>query len=293
MRTRKCSDPQAYKATPDSITPERLADYLQSHRKLFVLTGAGCSTESGIPDYRDSDGQWKHSRPIQYQDFVRSDSSRKHYWARSMIGWPRMAAAKPGAAHRALTKLETAGFVHQLVTQNVDGLHQDAGSRRVIDLHGRLATADCLSCGKRVSRVDLQQRLEQSNPALLGRLATTAPDGDAALAASESGDFVVPECTLCGGILKPTVVFFGESVPKGRVERAFERLEEARALLAIGTSLMVYSGYRFCRAARDQGKPIVAINRGRTRADSELAFKVEGGCGEILSQLTTSLGLED
>ncbi len=274
-----------------STDVERLAEYIESHHKLFVLTGAGCSTASGIPDYRDSKGEWKHTKPIQYQDFVRSEKSRRFYWARSMIGWPRMAAARPNAAHRALATLETAGYVHQLVTQNVDGLHQSSGSHRVIDLHGRLAMVDCLQCGKRVPREAVQHRLEASNTEALGRMANTAPDGDAALDESATERFVVPECERCGGILKPTVVFFGESVPKARVERAFARLQEADALLAVGSSLMVYSGYRFCRAATEQGKPIIAVNRGRTRADPELELKVEGGCGEVLSQLVQTLGI--
>ncbi len=267
----------------------RLVEFFEQHPRVFVLTGAGCSTESGIPDYRDDEGQWKHSRPIQYQEFVRRESSRRFYWARSMLGWTRIAEARPGPAHRALAALEAAGHVHQLVTQNVDGLHQESGSRRVIDLHGRLATVDCMDCGQRLSRSEVQRKLEHGNPGFLHRTAAAAPDGDAGLAEGETADFAVPDCGRCGGILKPTVVFFGESVPKGRVARAFERLQSADALLAVGSSLMVYSGYRFCRAAREQGKPIVAVNRGRTRADPELAFKVEGDCGEILSQLTARL----
>jgi len=268
-----------------------LADFIRRRQRLFVLTGAGCSTESGIPDYRDASGAWKHRQPVQYQDFVRSEAVRQRYWARSMLGWPRFAQARPNSAHDALARLEAAGFVRQLVTQNVDGLHQQAGSRRVIDLHGRLDAVECLHCGDRTSRAILQRILEQRNPAFRRLAAAAAPDGDAGLEDADFSQFQAPACGRCGGVLKPGVVFFGESVPRTRVTLACERLATAEALLVVGSSLMVFSGYRFCRAAAEQAKPIAAVNLGRTRADELLALKVAVPCGQALSALTERLGL--
>ncbi|MCB1777076.1 MAG: NAD-dependent protein deacetylase [Candidatus Competibacteraceae bacterium] len=270
---------------------DALADFVERHRRLFVLTGAGCSTDSGIPDYRDRNGDWKRRQPIRYQEFVAQVSTRRRYWARSLIGWPAFARARPNATHIALARLEAAGFVHQLVTQNVDGLHQRAGSRRVIDLHGRLDAVVCLSCGIQVDRAALQEVLERDNPAFTTLAATLAPDGDADLEHIDFSHFQVPDCAQCGGILKPAVVFFGESVPKPRVERASRRLAEAEALLVVGSSLMVLSGYRFCQQAVARGQPIAALNRGRTRADDALTLKVEQYCEAALNGLLERLGL--
>ncbi|MDH3692634.1 MAG: NAD-dependent protein deacetylase [Gammaproteobacteria bacterium] len=268
---------------------EALVQFIRRHPRLFVLTGAGCSTESGIPDYRDTDGAWKHRQPIHYQEFVRHPGARQRYWARSMIGWKRVAIAQPNSAHLALVHLEEASVVHQLVTQNVDGLHQRAGSRRVIDLHGRLDTVDCLDCQHRTSRQEFQQSLLEQNADFAGLDATLVPDGDVDLEDVDFSRFQVPNCAQCAGTLKPSVVFFGESVPPPRVRLAYARLEEADAALVVGSSLMVYSGYRFCRAALQQDKPIVVINLGRTRADNEVTLKVEGQCGEVLSKLVERL----
>ncbi len=268
-----------------------LADFIHRRRRLFVLTGAGCSTESGIPDYRDASGAWKHRPPVQYQDFVRSEAVRQRYWARSMLGWPHFAQARPNSAHDALARLEAAGLLGQLVTQNVDGLHQQAGSRQVIDLHGRLDVVECLHCGDRTSRIALQPLLEQRNPAFRRLTAAAAPDGDAGLEDTDFSQFQAPACGRCSGVLKPGVVFFGESVPRPRVNLACERLAESEALLVVGSSLMVFSGYRFCRTAAEQGKPIAAVNLGRTRADELLAVKVAVPCGQALSALTERLGL--
>ena len=251
-----------------------LREFIERHEKLFVLTGAGCSTASGIPDYRDADGEWKRGRPIMFADFVAHEHSRQRYWARGLIGWRRMRAARPNDAHRALAVLESQGRVAQLVTQNVDGLHQAAGSRNVIDLHGRVDVVRCLTCERRVPREQVQAELVARNPEFAALDAVEAPDGDAALEGVDFAAFDVPDCDACGGLLKPDVVFFGERVPAERVQRAFAALDEADAMLVVGSSLMVYSGYRFARAMADAGKPIAAVNLGTTRADELLALKV-------------------
>jgi NAD-dependent SIR2 family protein deacetylase len=276
---------------PNKTLLDDLVEFVSHHKRLFILTGAGCSTQSGIPDYRDGDGQWKRKQPVQYQDFVRSKNARQRYWARSMLGWPIMAQARPNPTHYALAQLESAGLIYQLVTQNVDGLHQKAGSQRVIDLHGRLDTVECLSCHTRLSRETFQQALQTGNPDLQGMTADKAPDGDADLENIDFHEFQIPACATCGGVLKPSVVFFGESVPRWRVDRAYAHLEDADALLIIGSSLMVFSGYRFCRTARQQNKPIAAINLGRTRADHELTLKMAGRCEELLPGLMDRLNL--
>ena len=270
---------------------DKLVHFFEQHPRLFVLTGAGCSTESGIPDYRDINGAWKHKQPVQYQEFVHTVHARQRYWARSMVGWNRIANAQPNAAHRALTQLEQAGFIHQLVTQNVDGLHQKAGSRRVIDLHGRLDTIDCLACQARWPRTAFQKTLQLLNPDFQAFTVASAPDGDVQLEDVDFSRFQIPSCQRCGGVLKPSVVFFGETIPRPRVELALKRLEMAAALLIVGSSLMVFSGYRFFRAALTQHKPIAAINLGRTRADDQLALKVCAPCGQVLSNLVKYLAL--
>jgi NAD-dependent SIR2 family protein deacetylase len=278
-------------AHPQSSIDE-LAGFLDRNHRLFVLTGAGCSTESGIPDYRDGQGKWKHRQPVQFQDFVRKHSVRQRYWVRSLVGWQRFIQAKPNAAHAALAQLEQAGYIHQLVTQNVDGLHQQAGSRRVIDLHGRLERVECLNCRKHLHRSEFQHMLQTLNPEFRSYTALTAPDGDAQLDDIDFGSFTVPDCDHCGGTLKPGVVFFGESVPRPRVERANTRLDEANGVLVVGSSLMVFSGFRFCRKALEQNKPIAAINLGQTRADPDLALKIVGHCGAVLPALVEYLDLQ-
>jgi len=267
-----------------------LVDFIARHPRLFVLTGAGCSTDSGIPDYRDADGDWKRKQPVQFQNFVRSAATRQRYWARSMLGWRSMAAARPNVTHRALARLEKGGFVRQLVTQNVDGLHQQAGSRQVIALHGELASVVCLDCGRRGSRAAVQQTLVALNPDFERLMATDAPDGDADLENVDFSRFQPPVCPACGGMVKPDVVFFGESVPRERVEAARAALRAADAVLVVGSSLMVYSGYRFCRWAGEQGIPIAAVNLGRTRADAELSLKISGRCGPVLAGVVEALG---
>lgn len=266
-----------------------LVDWLRGRHRLVVLTGAGVSTASGIPDYRDDEGQWKRKPPVQFREFVQSLTVRQRYWARSFIGWRHFAAARPNAAHRALAQLEQRGFIHQLITQNVDGLHQRAGSRRVIDLHGRLETLECLACGAAAARDEFQSRLEDLNPEWSAEAIRMAPDGDADLEAADFSAFRIPDCMRCGGILKPAVVFFGESVPRERSEQALAASHSADGLLVVGSSLMVWSGFRLARAAAERGIPVAAVNRGRTRADHLLAFKCDAECGGTLSAVLERL----
>jgi NAD-dependent SIR2 family protein deacetylase len=262
-----------------------LRDFIDRSRRLLVLTGAGCSTGSGIPDYRDADGEWKRGRPVMLQDFLEHEDWRKRYWGRSFVGWTRMQAARPNDAHRALVALEEQGRVAQLVTQNVDGLHQAAGSRNVIDLHGRVDVVRCMGCEGRLHREHVQAELTRRNPGFAELVARAAPDGDAEVGDVDFASFEVPACEACGGVLKPDVVFFGERVPQERVQAAFAALERADAMLVVGSSLMVYSGYRFAKAMADAGKPIAAVNLGRTRADDLLALKISAGCAGALAFL--------
>ena len=262
---------------------ERLASFLDRHPRLLVLTGAGLSTASGIPDYRDADGAWKRQQPVQFNDFMGSAAVRQRYWARSLVGWRHMDQAQPNGAHRALVRLEQTGRVEKLVTQNVDRLHQRAGSRNVIDLHGRIDQVVCTVCRDEAPRAEFQQRLSALNPDWENLNGQTAPDGDADLDQTDFTDFAVPDCDRCDGTMKPDVVFFGEAVPRPRSQEAMACLEAADALLVVGSSLMVFSGFRFARQAARQAKPIAAVNIGRTRADELLAFKVQLPCDEALT----------
>ena len=269
------------------LSPAVIADlpaFVATHRRLFVLTGAGCSTDSGIPDYRDADGQWKRTPPVTYQAFMGELATRQRYWARSLLGWSRFGQARPNATHHALAALEADDRVELLLTQNVDGLHQRAGSRTVIDLHGRLDEVRCMGCEARSPREVLQQRLRDANPGWDTLQAGIAPDGDADLEADFSG-FRVPACERCGGVLKPDVVFFGENVPRERVAAVQAHLQRSDAVLVVGSSLMVYSGYRFVDAAAKAGLPVAAVNLGRTRADELLSLKVQMPCAQALAFL--------
>jgi len=266
-----------------------LIDFFQNHNRMVVLTGAGVSTASGIPDYRDETGAWKHRRPMEYQDFIGGDHSRRRYWARSVIGRMRFKAASPNRAHSALAQLEALGKVSLLITQNVDQLHQRAGSQRVVDLHGSLDQVVCLGCSTRVARDQVQHYLIQHNPIFEKLTSTPAPDGDAYLEEIDYSKVQIPCCDHCGGILKPDVVFYGESVPSDRVKTCFVAVDRADAMLIAGSSLMVYSGYRFARRAHQNGIPIVAINRGVTRADDFLAVKFDQDCGSALEALVATL----
>lgn len=266
-----------------------LARFLEASRPLAVVTGAGVSTGSGIPDYRDADGNWKHARPVQFADFVGSAAARRRYWARSFAGWQRMRRAEPNDAHRAISALEASGIVDTLITQNVDGLHGRAGQRRVVDLHGRLDTVSCLDCGQQVSRERFQSDLAVANAGWQAPVSRVRPDGDAELEAADYDAFVVPDCERCGGIMKPDVVFFGESVPKQRVATAVEAVQRAAALLIVGSSLMVFSGFRFARLAHEAGKPLAIVNRGKTRADELATLKLDADCGPLLAQTVALL----
>ena len=266
-----------------------LAEFLANAGTVAVLTGAGVSTGSGIPGYRDEDGNWKNAAPVQFRDFVGSADWRQRYWARSFIGWQRFSRAEPNAAHEALARLEARGHVDTLVTQNVDGLHQRAGSQRTIDLHGRLDAVRCLDCDDVVGRDAWQTRLEAGNPDFRVDAADVKPDGDAEIADNAYADFSVPGCERCGGTMKPDVVFFGESVPKPRVAAASAAVERSGALVVVGSSLMVFSGLRFVRQAVEIGKPVAIVNKGRTRADELATLKLEEDCGDVLEGVLSQL----
>lgn len=268
---------------------ERLNEFVAGHRRLFVLTGAGISTASGIPDYRDASGQWKHQKPMDYRDFIATRAARQRYWARSYCGWQRFNQASPNAAHAALARLEQLGLLVATVTQNVDGLHQRAGSRQVTELHGSLATVTCLDCGHSIGRDSMQHDLLARNPELAAVSGEMAADGDARLQAFDESDLDIPDCEHCAGIMKPAVVFFGEAVPAERVQYCRDLLAASDALLVVGSSLMVYSGFRFIREAIQQGIPVVAINRGKTRADDLLTDKFELDCASALESVVQHL----
>jgi NAD+-dependent protein deacetylase sirtuin 4 len=280
----------------DAATLAALTDLVRG-RRVVVLSGAGCSTESGIPDYRGPDGALRARQPIQYQEFVRSEEARARYWARSAIGWPRVANARANAAHGAIARLETMGAAAGVITQNVDGLHQEAGSRSVVELHGSLAWVRCLDCDGRIPRSEQQERLIRWNPAWAehverrspeSRIAL-APDGDAELVAEALAGFRVPGCPRCDGMLKPDVVFFGENVPTPRLDEAWALFGRAEVLLVAGSSLTVFSGRRFIYRAEKEGIPIAVVNLGHTRADEVAAVKVEGQLGEVLPGVVAGL----
>ena len=273
----------AVNTQPTLDADEPLRAFLQTHPRLFVITGAGISTDSGIPDYRDVQGAWKRSPPMTLQMFMSGPPARARYWARGMIGWRHFGHVQPNVAHRALAALEHAGRIELLLTQNVDGLHEAAGSINVVDLHGRLDRVRCMQCGDITRRDAMQARLEAANPSWLDLHATVAPDGDADLDDVDFSHFDIPACTVCGGILKPDVVYFGENVPRARVDTAWAHLGRADAMLVVGSSLMVYSGYRFVLEASRRGLPIASVNLGVTRADALLTLKIEQSCAEALA----------
>ena len=255
-------------------------------RRLCVITGAGISTDSGIPDYRGPDSPPRN--PMTYQQFTGDPEFRRHYWARNHLGWRHMDAARPNSGHRALAGLERAGVARAVVTQNVDLLHTKAGSRRVIDLHGTYAQVRCLTCNALISRATLADRLERANPGFAETVAAAqgveiAPDADAVVTSTEH--FRMVDCEACGGMLKPDIVYFGESVPKPRVAAAYDVVDEAEALLVAGSSLTVMSGLRFVRHAAKRGIPIAIVNRGATRGDEFATLTVHAGCSEALTAL--------
>ena len=272
-------------------TVENAVDALAG-RPLAALTGAGLSTDSGIPDYRGPGSPRR--TPMTYQEFLSGPSAQRRYWARSHVGWTRIGKASPNDGHRALAALERSGPLRGLITQNVDGLHTAAGSRAVIDLHGRIADVICTACGRRSPRAALQQRFAAANPGFVetaGDAVETAPDGDAELAATDG--FRLVGCLACGGLLKPDVVFFGENVPHERVARAYAMVDDAAdddgALLVAGSSLTVMSGLRFVRHARKRGIPVVIVNRGATRGDPLADVRIDAGCSETLTALAAAL----
>ena len=272
-----------------SETVESLQVLLEKHAPWACLTGAGISSASGIPTYRDHHGRWLGSQPIQHQEFVEQATKRQRYWARSILGWPRVHRARPNQTHHDLVALETAGVVSGLITQNVDRLHQQAGAQHVIDLHGRLDRVRCLSCGHTETRARVQDWLEEHNalPALTS--VTLLPDGDADLPAAFIDDFRSPHCHACEGILMPDVVFFGGTVPVDRVQACYQMIDQAEGLLVIGSSLSVYSGFRFCRYAVQQGKPLVILNAGQTRADELCVRKFDDHPFSLLSHYAANL----
>ncbi|GAB3375517.1 SIR2 family protein [Azotobacter armeniacus] len=264
---------------------------LMARHPLLVLTGAGISTPSGIPAYRDKEGVRHGKAPMMFQEFIGSAAARKRYWARSMIGWPRVRQARPNAAHQALARLAADRRIAGLITQNVDGLHQQAGSDGVIELHGNLHRVRCLDCGKILWRSEIQTLLEEENAYLQGIEAVLAPDGDARLAEACLEGFRIPWCPCCGSdLLKPDVVFYGEGVPAEQTDAASLSIEQAPALLVIGSTVMTYSSFRLCRSIAAQGKPLLAINQGTTRADDLLNLKIEQPCEQVLPWLAERLG---
>ncbi|HSI93931.1 MAG TPA: NAD-dependent protein deacetylase [Jiangellaceae bacterium] len=257
------------------------ATALLAGRRTLVVTGAGVSTDSGIPDYRGPGTQRRS--PMMYAEFRSDEQARVRYWARSHLGWRRVANSQPNDGHRAVAEMEHRGAATAVITQNVDGLHSRAGSRAVVELHGRLADVLCLDCGDRITRADLHKRLAQLNPGFDEQPVAIAPDGDVDLAAVDG--FRVAGCEQCGGVLKPDVVFFGENVPPARVMRCFSLVDAADALLVAGSSLTVLSGFRFVRHAHSRDVPIVIVNRGPTRGDGLAAVKIDAGCSETLTVL--------
>lgn len=255
----------------------------------MVLTGAGCSTESGIPDYRGPGTRARARNPIQHMEFLNRPEVRARYWARSLIGWPRFSSARPNAAHHALAAMERDGHMVGLITQNVDRLHHAAGSERIIELHGALADVRCLSCGEREARVAMQERLLELNPGFVEHQVELRPDGDAELPVEAVHSFRVADCLRCGGAMKPDVVFFGDNVPRPTVEAAFAMLEEGDALLVAGSSLAVFSGYRFVLRAEERHMPIALINLGESRGDDLADVRVEARVGDVLPRLAASL----
>ncbi len=264
-----------------------LQAFLQQHGRVLVLTGAGVSAASGIPTYRDDRGRWQHNRPIQQSEFLQDEASRRRYWARSWFGWPAVRDARPNPAHLALAELECRGHVELLVTQNVDRLHQRAGSRRVVDLHGRLDRVRCLACRRLYTRDAVQALLATHNRFTAPASRTARPDGDADVPDAMVEAVVTPRCTECAGDLMPDVVFFGGNVPGHRVRRCRRALERAGALLVLGSSLSVFSGFRFCRHAARLGKSIAIVNPGDTRADDMAELRLRTPAGPLLQSLVS------
>jgi NAD-dependent SIR2 family protein deacetylase len=274
----------------DQLAYERLVELLRG-RNITVLTGAGLSTESGIPDYRGPDGK-RRVVPMTYGEFVASPANRQRYWARSFVGWRRFAGAGPNDGHRAVADLQRLGLVRAIITQNVDGLHQLAGARDVLELHGNLARARCLDCGETTHRADLDARLVEANPHFEVIAGELRPDGDVVLSEEAVAGFHIPRCLVCqSDLLKPDVVFFGESVPKPLVEQCFSYVEASSGLLVLGSSLQVMSGYRFVQRAAARGLPVAIVTRGPSRGDEKATIRIDAPLGVTLSRIVQ--GLQD
>ncbi len=274
-------------ARPAGPVPEplgQLAD-LVAAGGVLVLSGAGLSTESGIPDYRGPTGLARRAEPMTYQTFTGSPAARRRYWARSHYGWRHVARAVPNAGHRAVAELEGRGLLAGIITQNVDGLHQAAGARQVIELHGSLDRVVCLSCTRRSPRDRLDQRLRAANPGWAARVTGLNADGDAVVSADQAARFEIVDCESCGGVLKPDVVFFGENVPRPRVEECYALTGNARALLVLGSSLTVMSGFRFVRRAAQLATAIAIVNQGPTRGEALAGLVVDAPLGTTLTAL--------
>lgn len=274
-------------AEPVVITSELGARLLQ--KPALVLSGAGLSTDSGIPDYRSPESLAKKHTPMTFQRFRADEAARRHYWARSHVGWTNMRSVRPNSGHQAVADLQNLGAVTGVVTQNVDGLHQRAGSTEVLELHGTLSQVRCLSCRRAEPMDSFQQRQAELNPGFDERAARVNPDGDVELDPSQTTEFRPAACLHCDGVLKTDVVFFGENVPAAVVSRAWQLLEEADSLLVLGSSLTVFSGYRFVDGARKAGKPVFIVNDGPTRADEIADLKLEGRLGTILPQVVSQV----
>ncbi|MEU4659301.1 NAD-dependent protein deacetylase [Streptomyces sp. NPDC023723] len=275
---------------PGSTDPAPVADALGAGRVL-VLSGAGLSTESGIPDYRGEGGSLSRHTPMTYQDFTGDPQARRRYWARSHLGWRTFGRARPNAGHRAVVAFGRRGLLSGVITQNVDGLHQAAGSEGVVELHGSLDRVVCLSCGARSARRELARRLTEANPGFAPVAAHINPDGDADLTDDQVGDFRVVPCLVCGGVLKPDVVFFGEAVPPERVEHCRSLVRAAATLLVLGSSLTVMSGLRFVRQAAGAGTPVLIVNRDPTRGDRHAVTRVALPLGAALTDVADRLGV--
>ncbi|KAJ2942829.1 hypothetical protein O0L34_g15017 [Tuta absoluta] len=273
---------------PDQKDFEKLRDFITKHEKLLILTGAGISTESGIPDYRSEEvGLYARSnhKPIQYQEFVKYPRVRQRYWARNFVGWPRFSAVQPNATHFAVRDLEKAGKVTSIVTQNVDRLHHKAGSKNVIELHGTGYIVKCMKCPYEISREDLQEELLRNNPEMESSFSMIRPDGDVELTPEQVSKFKTPMCPECEGPLKPDIIFFGDNVPKQRVEEIRNDVTRSDAIFVLGSTLTVYSSYRIVLQAKDEKKKIAVLNIGPTRADEIIDLKVSTKCGDVLPEL--------
>lgn len=268
---------------------ETLISALSNKKKIWILTGAGISASSGIPTYRDDKGEWKSANPIQHKDFIEHESYRQRYWARSMVGWKLTGRAKPNATHHAIAALQRTGKVSQIVTQNVDGLHNAAGAENIIDLHGRLSEIRCLDCNEVSKRMDYQPRLVKNNPELDDYKATIMPDGDANVEDFDMSRITIPPCSNCGGVLMPNVIFFGGMVPKQRVDKAFCTLAESDCILVIGSSLKVFSGFRFPLWASQNSMPMYAVNQGEMRGKEFFDIIVTEPCEEVMPIIANKL----